>query len=196
MLTFKQSEYPMINFPIESVGMISKVSKALGYTSFEEVSAWVRALSYGRNADKSDPLCLLNEQRGTCSTKHLFLKRLAMEQGQDQFRLMIGLYRMNAKNTAHISELLTRHDLPYIPEAHTYLRVNGICYDYTGLTPMPRSFEADLIEETEILPDQMEAFKVPYHQNQMMAFLKSHPHIPYALEQIWQIREECIARLG
>jgi hypothetical protein len=56
---------------------------------------------------------------------------------------------------------------------------------------MPRSFEEDLIEETEILPDQIETFKVPYHQKQMIAYL--NPQISYSSEEIWQIREQCIA---
>lgn len=95
----------MIHFFIDSEGMVSTACRSLGYTSFEAVGKFVRALPYGRNVDKSDPLCLIHERCGTCSTKHLFLKRLAMENRQDHIRLIIGLYRLNAENTANISDI-------------------------------------------------------------------------------------------
>jgi hypothetical protein len=44
------------------------------------------------------PVIVLAEQRGTCSTKHALLRRLAIEQGLD-IALVLGIYEMTERNT-------------------------------------------------------------------------------------------------
>jgi len=75
-------------------------------------------------------LAVLNERKGTCSTKHALLKALAGEQGLP-IRLMLGIYEMNVRNTPGIRLVLEKHHLPCMPEAHCYLFDQGKRIDVT-----------------------------------------------------------------
>ncbi|MGI6128050.1 MAG: hypothetical protein ACOYEF_14125 [Planifilum sp.] len=44
-------------------------------------AAYIRRLPYGCNTDRGDFRRVLREGKGTCSTKHALLVRLAQEQG-------------------------------------------------------------------------------------------------------------------
>ena len=106
--------------PIKDRGPISAAFLRLRIHDFRSAGQYVRDLSFGRNAATSDLLAVLNEGKGTCSTKHALLKALASEQGLP-IRLVLGIYEMNARNTPGIGQVLEEHHLPCIPEAHCYL---------------------------------------------------------------------------
>lgn len=82
-----------------------------------------------------------------------------------------------------------------MPEAHNYLKIAGHRADFTRRNSKPEDFIDDLLEETEILPSQIGAFKVAYHKNFLLHYLQQHSEIKYTLEQFWQICEECISAL-
>ena len=44
---------------------------------------------------------------------------------------MIGIFKMNEENTSKIFPLLSENQIDYIPEAHCYLKVDGIPIDVT-----------------------------------------------------------------
>ncbi len=181
-----------VDFEIsESSGPISKVAIDKGFTSFRKAAEWVSKLDYRRNIDKDNVLCLFNEQCGTCSTKHALLKRLADENGNEELQLMLGIFAMNAKNTPAIKDILKKYKLKYIPEAHNYLRAYNYILDYTGIGINETKFELDIIQECEIQPDQITDFKVKYHKDFIDNWLEENK-IPYSLDELWNIREECI----
>jgi hypothetical protein len=71
---------------------------ALGILDYRGAARHVRSLPYGRNSDRSDWMLVLNEGRGTCSTKHALLAELARENGR-RVALMLGVYEMDEANT-------------------------------------------------------------------------------------------------
>ncbi len=75
-----------------------------------------------RNTCPDDPLIVLTEQRGTCSTKHALLRRLAIEQNLD-VALVLGIYEMAEQNTPGVGDILRKYELVLLPEAHCYLRM-------------------------------------------------------------------------
>lgn len=154
------------NFNIEANGgAISKRFIELGLKSFIDTAGWVHDLPYRRNKEKLETHMIFNERCGTCSTKHALLKRLAIENNQHQLRLYLGIYKMNSTNTKAVANCLSESQLSYIPEAHTYLKVNGRILDLTGIRLSERTFDQDLLLETEISPEQIGDFKVAYHRN-------------------------------
>lgn len=169
--------------------------KNLEINYFSEAGEWVKNLPYKRNPDKSDPFCILKDNGGTCSTKHAFLKILAEENNFPELKLMLGIFRMNAKNTSKIAGVLRKYDLKEMPEAHNYLKYENEILDFTRKNSSAGDFENDLIEETEIQADQITDFKVLYHQEFLKKYLKDYPEIEYPLKDFWKIREECIAML-
>lgn len=162
---------------------------------FSQAADLVKQLRYDRNTDKEDPLILFKEGCGTCGTKHAALCQLAQEHGHEEVELWMGIFKMNRINTPRVVPVLDEYQLLYIPEAHNYLRINGSILDCTWPNSSAGNFEKDLLEEIKIQPNQIGAYKVSWH----MDFLEkwyNHQKLPYTLEEIWDIREKCIAALS
>jgi len=180
------------NFKLISSSTQSSHCRENGLSTFSEAAAFIRNLPYGRNRDKTDLLSLFREQRGTCSTKHAFLKQLAEENGVEEIRLIMGLFRMHAANTPAVTAVLARYALPYMPEAHCYLRYGTYVLDYTKTDAEPSAFLPDLLLETEISPEQITTFKIDFHK-QYLAKQCSEPGFDrYSPAELWEIREQCI----
>ncbi|MBK7223958.1 MAG: hypothetical protein IPH96_00450 [Saprospiraceae bacterium] len=102
---------------------------------------------------------------------------------------------MNKINTPTISETLSKNNWNYIPEAHCYLKFDDQILDCTKTNSHPNDFINDLIEELEIAPDQITDFKVNYHKRYLLNWLKENKQLNLTLEQLWNIREQCIKDL-
>jgi hypothetical protein len=185
---------PMPNFPIQPNGIVSSTFLQLGLNHFDQAAEYVMTLRYARNSDKNNLLALFTEQCGTCSTKHALLKTLADEQGQTAFQLVIGMFKMNAHNTPPVAAVLNQYHLDYMPEAHCYLKHQGQMLDYT--MPAFTDLSNDIMAERIIEADQIAAYKVQYHKDYLQQWLSEHPAIPYQLDQLWAIREQCIQALS
>lgn len=189
----------MINqpdFDIKSMGQISKEFTDRNIVTFNQASLFIRQLAYGRNADKNNLATVFTDNCGTCSTKHALLKRLADENEFEKVKLIVGLFKMNKKNTPQVSSTLEKYNLEYIPEAHCYLKYEDKIIDLTKLNSIPTDFLDELIEEIEILPEQITDFKVNYHKNYLASWLDNNKQINLSLNDLWKIREECIQQLS
>ncbi len=175
---------------------VSRLFQERGIATFAEAGKFVANLKYGRNANKEDLTTLFSDNCGTCSTKHALLKLWAEEQGRQDIKLMLGIFRMNAQNTPKAGKILTKYNLPYLPEAHNYLKCHEIRLDFTLPEEKALQFENDLLEEIEIEVFQITAFKVQYHKDFLQKWLLENPTIIFDLETIWKIREECIEALS
>ncbi|CDT22702.1 conserved hypothetical protein [Sphingobacterium sp. PM2-P1-29] len=184
------------NFEIlSSNDLISKTFLNAGINTFQKAGSWVSNLTYRRNHDKENELALFTDLCGTCSTKHALLKRLADENGSHELKLILGLFKMDGNNTPAIKDIMKEHNLPYIPEAHNYLRVSNYIMDFTGIGINETKFELDLLQEIEIQADQITDFKVQYHRGYLAQWIEDNK-IPYSLDELWSIREECIGLIG
>ena len=189
----------MINqpdFDIKSMGQISKEFTDRNIVTFKQASLFIKQLAYGRNADKNNLATVFTDNCGTCSTKHALLKRLADENEFEKVKLIVGLFKMNKKNTPQVSSTLQKYNLEYIPEAHCYLKFEDQIIDLTKLNSKPTDFLDELIEEIEILPEQITDFKVNYHKNYLASWLDKNKQINLSLNDLWKIREECIQKLS
>lgn len=185
-----------MNFEIQSDRPISQPFLNLEKTNFWEAAIFVQNLDYKRNSDKHNPLIVLQESCGTCSSKHALLKRLIDENEQSNFQFMLGIFRMNGDNAPKIKSVLEHYNLAEIPEAHNYLKWNHQILDFTSRTWRRENFMPYLLKEIEIQPEQITDFKIKYHQNFLQDWLNEHSEISYSVEEIWNIREECIVALS
>ena len=163
--------------------------------NFEELIEKVKNIPYGRNSNRTDFSLVISENKGTCSSKHAFLKNFAVKNNIANVKLFIGIFNMNESNTPKIFPLLTRNNLNFIPEAHCYLKINETPLDVTTSESFYDKIKEDIVEEVSIEPNQVADFKVEYHQN----FLKNwiiENQIPFTFEEIWNIREKCIQKLS
>ncbi len=184
------------NFEINSNGKISQLFLKNNCSDFHSASEFVRNLPYRRNLNKDNIAIVFADNCGTCSTKHALLKKLAEENQQSDFKLILGIFRMNGDNTPKIKSVLENHNLEYIPEAHNYLKFKNQILDFTKKNSSENDFICDLFEEIEIEPHQINHFKIEFHKNYLKNWLDENPQIPYLLDKLWKIREECIKALS
>jgi hypothetical protein len=163
--------------------------------NFETLIEKIKNIPYGRNANRYDFSLVLSENKGTCSSKHAFLKDFADKNEIKNVKLYIGIFKMNETNTPKLGDLLSNNKIEYIPEAHCYLKINQVPVDVTTVDSFYDKIKQDIVEEIEITPNQVSDFKVTYHK----AFLKNwikETNQNNTFEEIWEIREQCISKLS
>jgi len=183
------------NFKISDKGVLSRQCQEYRVTNFIDVCNLVKELPYGRNSDRSDYNLVLKEQKGTCSTKHAFLKQLAIENGFEAMSLCIGIYKMNAINTIGIASVLDNYQLRYIPEAHTYLKYKEAIFDFTSANTSSNNFHDSIMYEETIKAEQIGDYKVNLHHQFLKSWIEEND-IAFSFEDLWHIREQCILVLS
>jgi len=185
----------MQNTPLTADGPITRLFRAVGARDFESASLHVLRLPYGRISDRSRFWLVLEEGRGTCTTKHATLAELAREQGI-HVQLMLGIYEMSERNTPGVDRVLAAHGLTCIPEAHCYLRSDDERIDMTGVPAGAVPIERFLHEEP-ITVDQIGAYKIEVHRRFLRDWIpRTEAARGRSLDDVWRIREACIAALG
>jgi hypothetical protein len=79
-------------------GSFTALFRAAGVHDFAGAARHLLALPYGRIADRNKFWLVLEEGRGTCTTKHALLAELGREQ-QIDVDLTLSIYEMNERNT-------------------------------------------------------------------------------------------------
>ncbi len=162
--------------------------------NWEETVNLVKQIPYGRNANRLDFSLVISENKGTCSSKHAFLKDFADKNNIPNVELIIGIYKMTESNT-NIGKILSENNIDYIPEAHCYLRVNNQRIDVTSKEADFEKIKNDLLEEQVIQPFQVCDYKVAYHKDYLKKWIAANS-LNHNFEEIWRIREKCIESLS
>jgi hypothetical protein len=182
------------DFAIHSDGTVSSMFLQKEIDSFSEACTCIQQLPYKRNSSPK-PELVLEESKGVCSTKHALLKQLCDESGHEEIKLVVGIYKMNEENTKGVGKILDKYGLNEIVEAHSYLKYEDAIYDFTK-AGCDLSFTDDLIDEIEWKPEQIGDHKIKVHKMYMSYWLHETGLIEkFSLEEMWKIREECIAAL-
>jgi hypothetical protein len=183
--------------PLRAAGPMSAEIIARGITDFRAAGRYVQALPYGRTADRADFRAVLREGKGTCSTKHALLAALAEEQNVP-IVLTLGIYAMHDRNAPGVGTVLARYNLPSLPEAHCYLTHEGRRIDVTRSGAEPTEPITELLYEEAIVPEQIRDYKVILHRRFMQGWVTNHAEEirGRSFEEMWRIREECIAALA
>ena len=162
--------------------------------NFQETINLIQQIPYGRNSNRYDFSLVISENKGTCSSKHAYLKDFADKNNISKIQLLIGIYKMNEQNT-NIDNVLSINNLKYIPEAHCYLKIDNKIVDVTTSDADFEKIKNDLFTELEKEPYQVADFKIAYHQNFIRNWL-IETKSTFIFEQIWKIREDCINKLS
>lgn len=183
------------NYRLQSTDDLTKLIKQNQITNWKDLTLKIKHLPYGRNANRTDLALVWKEQKGTCSSKHAFLKHVADLNKTPNIELTLGMYKMNQSNTPKIGNVLSKHKLDYIPEAHCYLKIEGKPLDFTSKHSDFKTIENDILLEKIITPQQVSEFKVAFHKAYIKEWITTN-NIPYSFETIWDIREQCITNLS
>jgi len=169
--------------------------KQLGILTWANLLSWTQRLPYGRNENRRDFKLVISEGKGTCSSKHAMLKKVADLNQITNVNLILGIYKMSEKNTPQIGSALTENNLEYIPEAHCYLEIDGERKDFTSPISNFETIKGDVMKEISIEPEQVTDFKVSFHQSFLKQWIEEEK-VPFSFEDIWQIREQCIQNIS
>lgn len=183
-----------MNHNLQSLKPLTKLVNSLNIFSWDTLLQFVKQLPYGRNENRHDISLVLTEQKGSCSSKHALLKTIANENNIPNIELILGMYKMNSSNTS-IATTISDANLSYIPEAHCYLKINGIRTDVTSEESSFGKISDVILEEIEIEPHQVAEFKVEYHKNFIRNWI-SEENIKKSFDEVWAIRERCINYLS
>ncbi|MFT5915079.1 MAG: hypothetical protein ACI81T_001577 [Bacteroidia bacterium] len=184
-----------MNYPLKSPDSLIKKITFTGIENWQSLLDLIENLPYGRNANRKDFTLVWSEQKGTCSSKHAFLKHIADLNKIQNVDLILRMYKMTEENTPLIGNELSKNEIQYIPEAHCYLKIDGIRKDVTTNSADFSLIADSILEEITIEPFQISEFKVEYHQ----AYLKNwilENEVQFSFEEIWRIREKCIANIS
>ncbi len=182
------------NYILSSKDKLTFLIKNSGIETWNELIKYVKNLPYERNSNRTDFGLVISEKKGSCSSKHALLKKVADLNKVEKVKLILGMYKMNQKNTPNIGNVLSVNSISFVPEAHCYLKIENERIDITSQQSDIRKIESEIIDEIEIEPEQVAEFKVEYHK----AFLKrwiSEGKIEMNFDEIWEIREKCITNL-
>jgi hypothetical protein len=183
------------HLPLNSDDQLTTLVRSRGIRDWSGLLDFVKALPYGRNANREDLSLVLKEGQGTCSSKHSLLKKVAQNNQIDNVKLILSIYKMNHLNTPVVENSIIESGLEYIPEAHCYLLLNNRKYDLTSATASIHNLSDDIIEEMEIESEQVNTYKVEYHKDFLKKWIADEA-INLSFERIWEIREECILKMS
>lgn len=184
-----------IDFRLRSDDQMTQLAIKNGIHSWQTLLKHVRGLPYGRNANRWDFGLVLKEGQGSCSSKHALLKSIATYHDMKDIKLILGIYKMNRKNTPGIGQALESFSIDYVPEAHCYLSFGKDRYDYTSPQSSFATIENDILSEIEIIPEQVSEHKITLHQDYIKNWIMVES-ILIDFDQIWKVRELCINNLS
>lgn len=184
-----------IDYKLNSLDKNTKIANDEGIFYWNVLINFVENLPYGRTKNRANFGLVLLEKKGTCSYKHALLKDIADNNNIPNVKLMIGIYKMNNENTPKIGNILQENNIPYLPEAHCYLNIEGEYFDITTKKHDYSNFKEDILTEFEIESGQVIDFKASYQQEFLKKWLLEN-NSEHNFEFIWEIREQCIANLS
>lgn len=165
-----------------------------GVVTWDDIVRSVQCFHYGRNSNRGDLNLVWYERKGSCSSKHAFLKHVALLNDIPNIELILAFYRMDENNTPGIGTILSDNELSYIPEAHCYLRVNGKALDITNIHSDFNRYKNYIIESKVIQPNDVIENKVIWHKEFIRKWIEETQQSKY-FDELWSIREACIAKL-
>lgn len=182
------------NFTL-SEGELAQHLINLGVLDFETACAYIADLPYGRNSNRTDFSLLLTEGKGSCSSKHGFLARIAEDHNRQDIELIAGIFLMSGETHPVLLPFFEGKTYKHIPELHCYLRHQGKRYDFTCTTSAIEIIATKLIREQQIEPHQVADWKPMIHKEYMTKWTARNPQIGLSFEEMWAEREKCIALL-
>ena len=183
------------DYKLNSKDKLTALIKDSGIETWNELIQFVKELPYGRNSNRNDFELVIIERKGSCSSKHALLKKVADLNKIRNVKLVLGIYKMHRQNTPNIGNVLLENEIEFMPEAHCYLKIENKRTDLTTNNSDFVKIERDILNELEIEPEQVAEFKVEYHKEFLKKWI-SENRIDREFNEIWKIREKCIENLG
>lgn len=165
-----------------------------GIVTWNDLVRSVQNFHYERNSNRFDLSLVWKERKGTCSSKHAFLKQISELNNIPNVKLILAFYKMDEQNTPGVGKVLEEYSLEFIPEAHCYLRVNNEILDVTKVNSDFANYSDVIIEAKEIKPTDVIENKITWHRQFLVKWIQAN-NLGITLDELWSIREKCIHAL-
>lgn len=182
------------NFKLDDQKPLGFLLKQNFITDFHQALDWVFKLPYKRISDLEDLKLVYLEKRGTCSSKHAFLAKLAHENSHHEIQLELGYFEFSQENILSFKNFFLEIGSPYILEAHCYLRSEGKFIDVTSNKFDPSQFlDMENPLKTEVLkPQEAGEVKQEKHRVAYKNWCLKHN---LDFEKAWNLRQNIIKYL-
>ena len=171
-------------------GRLSLLFRERGCHTLDDASRLLATMPYGRPA-MSGIDRVLAEGRGTCSSKHALFVSTCREVGVPA-KLRVGFFLMTGETVPGAGAVLAGAGLEGIWEAHCIAELPDGVLDITGLPS--GAVEVELQDLVELEPDAIAA-KVELHRMALDRWA-ARSNMTLSIDELWSIRERCIAALG
>lgn len=172
--------------PLPSGPCMSSQFRDRGSRTLADAARVILSLSYAR---AQSPYTILEEGRGTCSTKNAAFVLLAREAGLTA-DLVVDFFMMSEANTPGVGFVLEEAGLSSVLEAHCSARLGDVTVDLTGL----RGTSSTVVRRRLLEPLKLEE-KALLHREQLSAWGRTYaPN--HSIDELWTIRERCIEALS
>lgn len=163
-------------------------------TTFHTAINHVYTLQYTPPSEPFNFKLVLDEERGTCSTKHALLVSLAQELNLP-IQLGLGIYPLTPLMFPIIKDILKQYNIPYIPESHNFMVFNNQLLDITFPGACTLLSPNALIETETILPQQITTYKAEKHKQYLNKWFNEND-FSFTPEVFYKARQLCIEALG
>ena len=168
------------NITLQPHGIISQHYLQQGIGTFHEACQWTKDLPYSINFNNKDSLILFEESRGTCTTKHGAIARLALEHSLPIYK-NLGFYRLNDEIVTGVDVLLASYSLDFIPQIHCFLAYENYRVDLTeGNCNGKNKTVEDYDFVVQVAPDLIHE----QHQTYYRKYLKQYADVSSALAKL------------
>ncbi|ERN42910.1 hypothetical protein KR51_00002060 [Rubidibacter lacunae KORDI 51-2] len=181
---------------LQERGVISAQYLQQGVSTFHEACQWTKDLPYGVNSSNEDSLILFAEERGTCTTKHGAIARLALEHDLP-IRKNLGFYRLNDDIVTGVNALLAPHGLAFIPQIHCFLAYEDYRVDLTegNCNGKNKTIETyDFV--VSVAPDLTQAQHHAYYYEYLQQYVRISPALAALSEvEVMTLLADCDRQL-
>jgi hypothetical protein len=188
----KQIKVP--DSPILNAGKISKQFLGKKLEHFHGAINYVYQLKYVPPSEPFNFNLELEEEKGTCSTKHALLVALATELNLP-IHLGLGICHLTPLKFPMIKDILKKFSIPYIPESHNFMICNNKFLDITFPGECIILSPTDIIQEEIILPEQITTYKAEMHKQYLNKWFKEND-FSFTLEAFYEARKLCIDKFS
>lgn len=177
---------------IEPRGIVAQAFLNHHLRTFRQACQWIKDLPYGSNSSTEDSLILFAEKRGTCTTKHGIVARLAQELGLNVYK-NLGFYRLNDEIVSGVSALIQPYDLDFIPQTHCFLEYGEFRIDLTeGNCNGKNKTIEDYDFVVRVSPDLTRAEEEQYYLSYLNQYFTIEPQLAVVgIQTILKLLEVC-----
>ncbi len=182
------------NAPVLQAGKVSKQFLKKQLINFHSAINYVYPLKYVPPSEPFNFHLVLEEEKGTCSTKHALLVALAIEL-KLPIQLGLGIYPITPHRFPMIKNILNQFSIPYIPESHNFMVINDTFLDITFPGACTILSPTDIMQEEIILPEQITTYKSEMHKAYLKKWFQEN-NFSFTLEDFYEARRLCIEKFG